>query len=270
MIRLFILSLFAVLIFPTSSVQAVNLIDEIAKSCVYLTGCSSQSCYSGTGFLVERNGNVYLVTAAHIAKEMAGERSKVHWNTAGGKMTSFSFKHLSNGVPNSHWFIHPKADIAVHPFGFPSQSAHINIPEDMMMKIDEYLPLLTKVFIVGFPLSLGTLDRLSPIAKRTDISSWRTKIRHPGVDSEVEHIILGDGLAQGYSGAPVFVSPEPQMDGQKVMFIVEPKLVGIQSSTFTDSTGGKLSLLIPVSYLYEIYESEEFRRWERYIQDLGN
>ncbi|MEE9252344.1 MAG: hypothetical protein V3U74_03215 [Thermodesulfobacteriota bacterium] len=50
---------------------------------------------------------------------------------------------------------------------------------------------------------------------------------------------------------------------------IEPKLIGVQSSTFTDSTGRKLSLLIPITYLYEIYESAEFAEYEEYLDSIG-
>ena len=45
--------------------------------------------------------------------------------------------------------------------------------------------------------------------------------------------------------------------GEKLHF------VGIVSGTLSDKTGGKISLVVPASYLREVLESEEFTEYER-------
>lgn len=236
-------------------------INELAKTVVYLQG----EKIAGTAFLTLYKKRIYVVTAAHVARGIF-DNSRVFWNTPTSKLKSFSFKQLHEGVPNSKWFFHPKADIAVHTFGFPGQSAHLSVQEELYVPKDETIELLTQVVVVGFPFSLGTSDILSPIAKTTEIASWRTTILDPKVPPDVEFILLDDALAGGYSGAPVFVSPGFQMIGGEPYVVKVPRLIGIQSLVISDQTGGKISCVVPISYLAEIYDSNEFKEYESLLQ----
>ena len=81
---------------------------------------------------------------------------------------------------------------------------------------------------------------------------------------DLKYIVLDEDLAAGYSGAPVFISPELQMrDG--AFTGVQSSLIGIVSMTLSDRTGGKLSLVVPISYLREIFSSNEFKSYEKKI-----
>jgi hypothetical protein len=218
---------------------------------------------SGTGFLVKHTDKLYLVTAAHVARDMS-ENAEIMWNTATGKLKAFTFKELQEKIPKSKWFYHQKADIAVHPFEFTEPSKHSVISDDLFIKKDINIELLTKVCILWFPLNLGVKELLSPVAKKTEIASWRTTISDNIVRTDLEFILLDDDLAQGYSGAPVFISPEPQMRGNTfTVGSIQPYLIGIQSMTISDKTGGKISLIIPISYLVEIFDSAEFKQYEK-------
>lgn len=218
---------------------------------------------TGTGFLVDHNKKIYLVTAAHVAREMTQD-SEIIWNTASRQNKIFKFSLIQKSIPGSKWFFHPSADIAVHPFGFSEETNHVLIPENAFAKNNDEVRLLTKVCIVGFPLGLGINEALSPVAKRTEVASWLTTIESPQISADLKFILLDDDLAQGYSGAPVFISPEPQMiDNTFSIGGVEANLLGIQSMTISDQTGGKISLVVPIAYLVEIFDSESFKEFEK-------
>lgn len=217
---------------------------------------------NGTGFLVSHHKRSYLVTAAHIAEGISN-KAKILWNTASGKGKHFSYEELQKGIPSSKWFFHSSADIAVHPFVFTEKSEHILVPDEMFMTENEVIPLGTKVYVLGFPLNLGVTDILSPISKKAEIASWKTTIDYPELQPNLKFILLDEGLAGGYSGAPVFTSPEPQMRNNTIMLGgIQPKLIGIQCRTTTNKIGSQLSLVVPISYLNEIFTSNDFKEYE--------
>lgn len=265
-------------------------IDELGKTTVYLR--EQMKCYemkgakkyeiwlkdienqqsepkiatkSGTGFLISHHKQIYLVTASHIARNMSN-KAEIIWNTASGKVKFFTFEELQNGLPSSMWFFHRSADIAVHPFGFTEKPGHIFVPEEVFASEDDIIPLGTKVYVLGFPLNLGIKEILSPISKKAEIASWLTSIDFSTIQPNLKFILLDEDLATGYSGAPVFISPEPQIrDNAFVVGGIQSTLIGIQSMTISDKTGGKMSLVVPISYLHEIFSSKDFKEYEKRI-----
>ncbi|MDP8234082.1 MAG: serine protease [Candidatus Saelkia tenebricola] len=277
------------LVFISTVAQAIT-IDELGKTTVYIreqfnsyemkggrkyeiwfkdtqTGELTPKLITkqGTGFLVVHNKHIYIVTAAHVAKDMSN-KAEIIWNTASDETRIFTIEDLEKKLPYSKWFFHTFADIAVHPFGFTEKTEHILVPEELFIKKNEVASLGTKVYVLGFPLNLGLHDTLSPISKKAEIASWITTIDYPNIRLDAKFILLDEDLAVGYSGAPVFISPEPQMQGNKIVLTNSPpKLIGIQSGTIADQTGGKISLVVPIPYLDEIFSSEEFKKYKTQI-----
>jgi hypothetical protein len=151
--------------------------------------------------------------------------------------------------------------VAIHPY-LHDRNTYIgnsDIPEDFISTNE--LPLLTGVLALGFPLNLGTLNgKISPVATECETSSWLTSI--PGEDPGLEFILLDKALAQGYSGAPIFVLPKIiDVPGLRAGGGV-PYVVGICHSELSDIAGGKHSCIIPISYLLEIFEQPDFLQYE--------
>ncbi len=215
----------------------------------------------GTGFLVSHNNKIYLVTAAHVAK-LITKQAEIYWNAGSGEMIHFSFEFIQEQLPGAKWFFHPSTDLAIHPFGFTEKSKHKSIPEDLFITRDDHLSIGTEIYIFGFPLQLGVTDNLSPLSKKTETASSFTSISNMYLSPDLLFILLDQGLAQGYSGAPVFTSPDIQLKGD-TMSKPKVKLIGVQSSTMSDQTGGKISLVIPIFYLEDIFKSEEFKNYEK-------
>ena len=126
------------------------------------------------------------------------------------------------------------------------------------------MDLLTDVIVLGFPLGIGVQKSISPIAKKTQIASNVTTL--PEIDPNLRFYLLDQALAQGYSGSPIFVSEDipsgisvgnrPILAGEKIT------LIGILSAGLSDATGGKISVVVPISYLWEILNSDEFLKYE--------
>jgi len=218
----------------------------------------------GTGFLTSYNGKIYIVTAKHIASKLT-KNAEVLWNTALGEMRKFTFELLHRKLPDSRWFYHPLADIAVHPFGFSEKADHILISEKVYWNSEKEISLGREVCILGYPLLLGIDKLLSPLAKKAEVASWLTSIDRPGLNKELVFILLDEDLASGYSGSPVFTSPGARFQGSALV-AGGAKLIGIQSMTMSDQTGGKISLVVPITYLQQIYETKPFKDYEKKIE----
>jgi hypothetical protein len=230
------------------------------------------STKSGTGFLVKHNGRDYLVTAKHVA-DFLDPNSEVIINLASGKISTVKFGRLmqSPSIRGSKWFRHQVADMAVHPIGYTDKPKHISFPSLNIPGEDPEIPLLSTVWVMGFPLGLGTSEPLSPIAKKAQIASKIIYLDSPDIDPNLKFIMLDEALAQGYSGAPVIwiedVLSSAKVGQQHLKAGERIHLIGIASMTFPDKTGGKISAIVPISYLMEIFHSSDFNAYEKQLPD---
>lgn len=289
-----LLKVFILILFFFTPVHAVS-IDELNKTVVFLLqryqemmpieGKPAELFYrypdskeykpilktaSGSGFIIRYNRD-YLVTAKHVAKDSL-PTSEVIINLPDGKTTAITFQLLSqaNIIKGARWFHHPKADISIHPIAYPTKDVEVlAIPEDLFPKKEQDVKLLNSVYIVGFPMGLGVLDKLSPVAKEAKIASKLTSIADPNIPKDLHFYLLDQALSQGYSGAPVFyiedimsavtIGNQPMKGGEIL------HLLGVQSSALSDKTGGKISLVVPISYIWDIFEVADF---QAYIKGL--
>jgi hypothetical protein len=291
-----LLSVYILTLFPLySSADAVS-IDELSKTVVFLRQQSQETykqgdktvplwyfdpntnafkpvlrTFFGTGLIVKYNTRDYVVTARHVAEGLS-PTAEIIINRSTNKSGSITFEWLSKqeNIKGTRWFHHPKADISVHPMAYPEQFELLAIGEDLFPKKDTETPLLTLAYVLGFPMGLGVQDKLSPIAKGTQIASRATSIDRPGISPDLQFILLDQALVQGYSGSPVFytedVMSNVQIGTQRMKGGERLHFVGIVSGTISDNTGGKITLVIPISYVWDIFESREFRTYERALE----
>lgn len=290
------LSIVLTLIFSILTPVYAGIVDDISKTVVFLKqqrpqrtvidGNTAEMFYRllgteeykpiseviiGSGFIIRHQNRDYLVTAKHVAKEMS-PTGEIIVNLKNGKFTVVTFQALSeakNIIPEAHWFHHATADISIHPICYPPSIDVMYIPEDIFQKDNDEIQLLNKAYIVGFPMGFGVLDKLSPIAKEAKLASKLTSIADPRIPKDLHFYLLDQALSQGYSGAPVFyvedvtatnVTPKIKI-GEKI------HLLGLQSSAYSDKTGGKISLVVPISYIIEIFESSDFQAYEKNLKE---
>jgi S1-C subfamily serine protease len=244
------------------------------------TGDSEQKVTkaTATGFVVKHNGRDYLVTAKHVALAFESNKATgdvksttIVLNQADGKVCELDFAEIqrAKALSGAKWFYHSIADIAVHPLGYPKGvtldlSA---IKSSDCPKVDKQVPLLSSVYVLGFPLGIGAQNAISPVAKETHVASNATTLGDLNIDPRLKWILLDEALARGYSGAPVFcieeiyskikVGNSPLKAGEKI------HLIGIQSLALSDATGGKLSTIVPISYLWDVLQSHDFLQYEK-------
>ena len=298
-----LLKVFILVLFFFTSAHAVS-IDELNKTVVFLRQQSQQiiqidgkpaelyyrypdtkeykpimETKLGTGFLISYKGRGYIVTAKHVAKFLL-PTGEVIINLSNGTTSTITFQQLSESIINNkkaHWFHHTKADLSIFPMTYynlmgVSMDAS-SIPEDFFPKKDVDIKLLNPAYVVGFPLGLGVLDKLSPVAKEAKIASKLTSIANPDIPIDLHFYLLDQALSQGYSGAPVFYI-EDIMSG--VMIGNQPMkggeilhLLGVQSSALSDQTGGKISVVVPISYIWDILESPDFKAYLKNVENMG-
>lgn len=225
----------------------------------------------GSGFVIKYNNRDYLVTAKHVAKFLL-PTGEIVMNLPGDKSASITFQWLSNQkiIKGAHWFHHPKADISIHPIVYNNNFDILSIPEDLYPKQNVEIKLLKSAYIFGFPLGLGVLEKLNPVAKEAKVASKLTTIDNPSIPADLNFIFLDQALSQGYSGAPVFyiedIMSGVKIDNQQMKGGEKLHFLGLQSSALSDKTGGKISLVVPISYVWEIFESQEFRLYENNLK----
>lgn len=220
---------------------------------------------SGTGVIIKHNNRDYLVTARHVASSLS-PTAEIVISSLDGKSISLPFGLLTQQriIKGARWFHSPKIDVSVHPIAYPQNIDVTSMPEEFFAKKETTIPLLASAYIVGFPLGLGfhENEKLNPVAKEARIASREIMID----DTGARYILLDQALSQGYSGAPVFyvedimsgvtIGNQPMKGGENLY------LIGIQSGAVSDQTGGKLSTVIPISNVQDIFKSTDFQAYE--------
>jgi S1-C subfamily serine protease len=226
----------------------------------------------GTGFIIRYEAHDYVVTAKHVAEFLSNDAELVT-NVPAGKTISITFNYMekSKKFPGAKWFVHPSADIAIHPIVAPQKIDHAHFPSNEIPETDESIPLLSTVYVVGFPFGLGVHDRLNPIAKKAQVGSTITSLEALNVRRDLKFLLLDQALAQGYSGAPVFYVEDllvPDIRLGDKPFIKGGErihLIGILAAQISDDKGGKISAVTPISYLWEILHSADFMKYQKNI-----
>ncbi len=204
---------------------------------------------TGTGIFIEKDNQPYLLTAAHVVKNI-NKNAYIILSDLAGLPTKVSMDVLLGG---STFESHPEADLAKAKILLSATNApylsqrcfpykQINIGSDLISKD---LELTT----IGFPLGLGvTGSRFSPLTFRTYVAA--PIITLPRFDNKTpsDFIILELPSTGGYSGGPMFdlgYLISGAMTTQKEHTILH----GIVHGTISDPTGGKLAAITPCKYL---------------------
>lgn len=227
----------------------------------------------GTGFLAKTKKLNYVVTAKHVVKN--NKSLGRYWiSDIDGGIVNGTFKEVRKRIKGSKWFFHEYADVAIHPVDFGVKGKFFRvIPVEKIFR--EPTELLTPVCVPGFPHQLGKDNiNLGPLIETCDVVSWPAVLSNRYPQSKV--IFLSKRLAVGYSGAPVFSLGEPP--SRSPLSAHTMNLVGIQSKRFVwpEKVVGKketaiitdeLSIIVPVSYLLEVFESKEVEEFEKELHN---
>lgn len=213
----------------------------------------------GTGSLIVTADRFYLVTAEHVARNM---------NPSGGFILSdendrpvkISWSQVTkihgSSIP---WVIHDKADLALLMLN-PSKElfqAHFNkrfVPADIFSSERKAPSRDIVLTSVGFPMGLGVGEFISPLTFESKASSGLITLNRADKKTPCTFFILENPSVGGYSGCAVYDTSVHKL-GSMTTTGEGTKCYGFMHGTISDNTGGKLAMVTPSYYLFELIES---------------
>jgi len=191
-----------------------------------------------SAFLVQNDESTYLVTANHAARDTDG-RTKLLYRTADGESKWLYLAAITNASSNP-WRTYENADIAVLLVDPTRAESEPYIDQLRKLSIDfdtiglDVPSRTTDIEITGFPVGIGTIPPISPLAMKGSIAS-----REMLTDAQwgAEAVLFAVPIVgAGCSGGPVFrCESDP----------VKTDLIGMYIGMVYDPTGVKLSKIVP-------------------------
>lgn len=201
---------------------------------------------SSSGFLVSNEDRLYLVTADHAANE-THSKTQLLYRDSGGKRKSVLFEALFAASSNP-WARYKTSDLGYAQL----DSSHPDVQElkglaiPLKSLLREAPPRTTKLEVTGFPLGLGVSDSVSPLVLCGNLAS--TELTSESRWGREPVLYSTPAVAQGCSGGPAFVADD---DFSKVM------VAGMYIGVVFDTTGAKLSKLVPARIIYEAIQESQ-------------
>lgn len=254
-----ILILFAIVTFsPVMEAQEkgeaiIATADQLAITVVNLRKEKSPGKeITGTGSFLSKGNDLYIVTAAHVSKEM--DRSAyVIIQGKDNVPVKIELIKLANPI---NWVNHPEADLSVLKLNPENEIMELYlqerfIPFEMVDTTKVPVTRNTQLTIIGFPLGLGAVGHFSPLTYRTFPSSSYITLNRFDIKTPQSFIILENPSIGGYSGGPVYDLSIIE-SGNMTMTGAGTKLQGFIHGTISDETGGKLAAITPAYYLSDL------------------
>ena len=255
--RIIILTIFIVLANTTLGQEEgfIATADQLAITVVNLRKLGTNGVDSvGTGCFIEKNGELYIITAAHVAK-MMDIHSDVIIQGKNNKPVKLALFTLALPI---EWKFHDKADLAILKLT-PTQEVIQKylqerfIPYNTIDTSEVSIPRNTQLTVIGFPLGYGVQEYFSPLTFRTFPSSGLITLKRADTKTLQTFIILENPSVGGYSGGPVFDLGIIQ-SGVMEMRSGRTKLHGFIHGTISDETGGKMAAITPAFYVKDFFK----------------
>jgi len=266
-ISFIILSLIGAIVTHLNAAEVRLSADDIAHSVVFLHVPSekpaisgSQTLEIGTGFLVNLNGRLFLVTAAHVAK-LIGRKALMTLAVENDTASTIPIPQLWGSSSEPKWITHTTADVAVLPLRPNPEIQELlmsrSLPPKIFIPKLEAPPRERPLTVVGFPLGLGVLftgaeGKISAITKESSAASGLLTLLRADTKTPSEFFILDSPSVGGFSGAPVFILPAAYSKGAGISFSRKTLFVGLVHGTVSDETGGKFALVVPSAFVTQM------------------
>lgn len=208
----------------------------------------------GTGCFVEKSGNLYIITAAHVAKIM-DINSFVIIQGKDNKPVKLNLFTLAMPIK---WQYHKKADLAILQLNPTEKTKQTYlqarfIPYNTIDTSETSIPRNIQLTIIGFPLGIGVQEYFSPLTFRTFPSSGLITQARADTKTLQTFIILENPSVGGYSGGPVFDLGIIHT-GIMEMTTGKTTLHGFIHGTISDDTGGKMAAITPSFYVKDFFK----------------
>jgi len=224
-------------------------VDFLMHSTVNLFQPLDTTSITGSATIVKKGEVYYLLTAAHIAKDMKSNSLAVFIKEDGKPYKKNLVGISKNGKLS--WQYHPSADIAILQIIAPNEFLKSfyqkwAFPQDQIITNHELFSMDAELTFFGFPIWDLSGQYCSPIvfeAKRS--SKLITTLRADDKTKANDFFFISNPGIGGASGSGVYYSV------QKASYFGGDKtfMIGIIHGTQTDQSGGKLGIVTPTSYL---------------------
>lgn len=203
----------------------------------------------GTAIFIAKNEEAYLLTAAHVVKNM-NDQAYVILSDQNGIPTKVLLSELLGGASfiNHSTADLAKAKITITATNTPYLKGRC-FPYEQIDITNNPISKDIELTTIGFPLGLGSQGAMfTPLTYRTYVAS--PVITFPRFDNQIssDFIILELPSIGGYSGGPTF-DLGYVISGGMTSTKEHTVLHGIVHGTITDQTGGKLAAITPCKYL---------------------
>ena len=207
----------------------------------------------GTGFLVAREGRVFMVTAQHVAATLqSNSTATIRLPDKGGSAIQLSKLLIGD------WRSHQSADVAVAEVT-PRIEAISLLDSAFSYDLITPKPITPsrsiRLTVIGFPLSLGIGKTVSPITRESMAASGPLDL--PRFDNHVvsPFFLLQDPSVGGFSGSPVFDLHLPSMESGAIFFRSSGSTCyGLVHGTLSDGTGGKFAAIVPALFIRQVID----------------
>lgn len=207
----------------------------------------------GAATIIKHQGRYYILTANHIAESMAPS-AKVIFRVGNDQPGIIDLILFTKGR-RLQWLHHSTADISMMeliPFNDATKKrlSETSFPSTSIVP-DVNIPAFQFDFTyLGFPVIELDMKHFSPLFFNSHGASGL--ITQPRLDKtyiKCDFFYLDKPSMEGCSGSGVFISVS-----NKVMFTNYGKtyLMGVIHGTQGDNTGGKLAMVTPAYYIYDL------------------
>lgn len=225
--------------------------DEMYKVICLIVTPSTGEC--GTGCFIEKDSIPYIVTAEHV-------KNGVHPDTiiVFGESNSTNHQVLLSDITSGNWIVHSVADISAIKLDaqkIDGKFCKRFFPLSQISSRQTSLSRDRELTIAGFPSGLGTTltgaSKFSPLTFRSYASSSYLTLNRADTNTPSDFFCLENPAMGGYSGGPVIdmgYINTPVMSQN----YGDTTIWGFIHGTMKDETGGKIALVTPGYYLYDI------------------
>jgi hypothetical protein len=208
---------------------------------------------TGTATIIYDNNRYYLLTAAHVAQEM-DILSQVIFHGKNDKPLIKTLIELSL-EPTIKWKTHKEADIAIIEIKLPTDNIlkerfeSLAFPLSQIYKGKELPSHSSDIAFLGYPILDLDLVYFSPLIFKANICSGLITQNRSDTKTKCTFFYLDKPSIQGCSGSGVYFSISKEISlgmGDKTL------LIGIMHGTSGDNTGGKLAMITPSYYIFDL------------------
>lgn len=243
-IRFIICSILEICILALTIPVWAGVTDDIAPCVVFLMQKvpAGKEASIGTGFLIKKDDQPYLITASHVANAVGNSVQIV--------MPGAEGRAVIGEIQDPKWYISKTADVAlilVKTQNNETTNRFLQrcLPADLLsarpIPPSREIPLT----VMGYPLGLGATGLISPLSLETRAASGLITMRRFDNKQLASFILLQDPSIGGLSGGPVFDTGNSFFQGRSITVRSGVSVVGLVHGVIPDDTGGKFAAIVP-------------------------